>query len=338
MPAAKASVRTMPKLSPPSDGRDEQVGRGQRLRLLGVGDLAQDVDALRAVEQERLDLVAVGADDHELDVDVVAQRLEGAQQDREPLALDGLADEGEAQRRARRPRRERRQLGRHVDAVGDDPVAAAVEAPAGPGGGLGDGDAHVQALELALGAEGVADRVGDDVLGVAVEGADERRELRVERVVAHDGSDRLVHVDDVEAARAQLAAQRRDRVRRVREVRDGAVGLDADRAPQRDDPVRELARLGPGTTMHPRRQSVGRVIGGEHAHVVAAGHELLGQGLDVAGDAARVAPRVRRHEGDPHPDSSYRPCPAAMVRQTRLHGPPLSFVKCPTVTSSSTPS
>ena len=93
------------------------------------------------------------------------------------------------------------QLGRHVDAVGDDPVAAAVEAPAGPRGGLGDGDAHVQALELALGAEGVADRVGDDVLGVAVEGADERRERRVERVVAHDRSDRLVHVDDVEAAR-----------------------------------------------------------------------------------------------------------------------------------------
>ena len=100
---------------------------------------------------------------------------------------------------------------------------------------------------------------------------------------------------------AQLAAQRRDRVRRVREVRDGAVGLDADRAPQRDDPVRQLARLGPGATMHPRRQPVGRVIGREHAHVVAAGHELLGQRLDVAGDSARVAPRVRRHEGDPHP-------------------------------------
>ena len=44
--------------------------------------------------------------------DVVAQRLEGAQQDGQPLALDGLADEGEAQRRALRPRRERGQLGR----------------------------------------------------------------------------------------------------------------------------------------------------------------------------------------------------------------------------------
>jgi hypothetical protein len=63
VPAAKASVSTMPKLSPPSEGADEQVGGGQRLRLLGVGDLAQDVDALRAVEHERLDLVAVGADD-----------------------------------------------------------------------------------------------------------------------------------------------------------------------------------------------------------------------------------------------------------------------------------
>ena len=37
----------------------------------------------------------------------------------------------------------------HDDAVGDDPVAAAVEAPAGPGGGLGDRDPDVQAVELA---------------------------------------------------------------------------------------------------------------------------------------------------------------------------------------------
>ena len=86
-------------------GRDEQVGRGQRGGLLGVGDLAQHVDALRAVEHERLDLVAIGAHDDELDGDVVAQRLEGAQQDGKPLALDRLADEGQAQRRARRPRR-----------------------------------------------------------------------------------------------------------------------------------------------------------------------------------------------------------------------------------------
>ena len=33
-----------------------------------------------------------------------------------------------------------------VDAVGHDPVAPAVEAPRGPGGGLGDGDADVQAV------------------------------------------------------------------------------------------------------------------------------------------------------------------------------------------------
>ena len=86
-------------------GRDQQVGGGQRRGLLGVGDLAQHGDALRAVEHERLDLVAIGAHDDELDRDVVAQRLEGAQQHGKPLALDRLADEGQAQRRARRPRR-----------------------------------------------------------------------------------------------------------------------------------------------------------------------------------------------------------------------------------------
>ena len=42
----------------------------------------------------------------------------------------------------------RRAHGRSVEvhAVGDDAVAPAEEAPGGPGGGLGDGDADVQAV------------------------------------------------------------------------------------------------------------------------------------------------------------------------------------------------
>jgi len=108
VPAAKASVSTMPKLSPPSEGATSRSAEASACAFSASDTLPRTLTALRAVEQERLDLVAVGADDHELDVDVVAQRLEGAQQDREPLALDGLTDEGEAQRRARRRRREAR--------------------------------------------------------------------------------------------------------------------------------------------------------------------------------------------------------------------------------------
>jgi hypothetical protein len=54
------------------------------------------------------------------------------------------------------------------------------------------------------------DVVRDDVLGVAVEGADEGQ-APSQGVPADDRGDRLVDVGHVEAARAQLAAQRRDR-------------------------------------------------------------------------------------------------------------------------------
>ena len=233
---------------------------------------------------------------------VLAQRLEGAQQDRQPLALDGLADEGDAQRCAVASGRAAAGRGAgQVDPVGDDPVAPAVEAPARPGGGLGHGDAHVQPVELSPRArDHVAQAVGQRVLGVGVERADERGALEVEGAVAHDRRDGLVDVDDVEAARRELAAQRRDGARRGRERGHRAVHGQAERAPQRHQVVRHGTVLGPGTTMQPRRHAVVRVVGGEHADVVAEPVELTRQSLDVAHHAARVRPRVRRHEGDPH--------------------------------------
>ena len=80
--------------------RDQEVGLAQRLALALVGDLAQRVDAA-VVEQHAVDLVGRRADDLELDGQVLAQRLEGAQQHRQPLALDRLADEDELQRLTR---------------------------------------------------------------------------------------------------------------------------------------------------------------------------------------------------------------------------------------------
>ena len=65
VPAAKASVRTMPKLSPPSDGAHRTSAAASASRALVVGDLAQHGDAAR-VEQQRLDVVGAGADDHQL--------------------------------------------------------------------------------------------------------------------------------------------------------------------------------------------------------------------------------------------------------------------------------
>ena len=85
-------------------------------------------------------------------------------------------------------------------------VVAAEEAPRGPGGGLGDGDAHVQAVEHAARAQHVGDPVGQRALGVGVEGADERQPRASRRAIQlSTRRDRLVDVDDVVAAGAQLA-------------------------------------------------------------------------------------------------------------------------------------
>ena len=253
-----------------------------------------------AVDEQRRDLLLRGADDRELGRDLAAQRLEGAQQHRQALALDGLADEDDPQRLARGAPAGLDPL-RQDDAVGDDPVVAAVEAPAGPGGGLGDRDPHVEPVELAAGAEQGGDVVRRARLRVAVEGADERRVGARERVPSDDRGHRLVHVHDVGREGPQLAPDRGDGRRRRRQVGDGAVQRPADRPAERHQPVGPaFAHLWPRAAMPQRGGPRVVVVGGEDANLVPAGHQLAGERLDVTRDAARIRPRVRGDEGCPH--------------------------------------
>ncbi len=97
VPAANASVSTIPKLSPPSEGAQSTSAQAQLGRLLRLGDLAQRVHAA-VIEQQRRDLLGGCPHERERGGHVLAQRLEGAQQHGQPLALDGLADEQDAQR------------------------------------------------------------------------------------------------------------------------------------------------------------------------------------------------------------------------------------------------
>ena len=109
---------------------------------------------------------------------MLAQCLEGAQQQRQALALDGLADEHDPQPlpvgccgsvdRARDG----------VHPVGDHAVVPAEEAAPGPRRGLGHGDPHAQAVQHPAGADQVGDAVGDPVVGKGVERADERQACR----------------------------------------------------------------------------------------------------------------------------------------------------------------
>ena len=118
VPAANASVSTIPKLSPPSEGAHSTSAASSSSRLTSSDDLAEHPHAGR-VEQDRRELLGRGADHCQLGRDVLAQRLERAQQQRQALALDGLADEHDPQPVARRPQRgDRGPLGVDVTPLG----------------------------------------------------------------------------------------------------------------------------------------------------------------------------------------------------------------------------
>src|SRR5215218_421753 len=89
VPAANASVRTMPKLSPPSDG----AAITSAARSAADFWASETRPSAVALHQQRGDFRLRGADDGQPRGHVLAHRLEGADQHGQPLALDGLADE-----------------------------------------------------------------------------------------------------------------------------------------------------------------------------------------------------------------------------------------------------
>ena len=188
--------------------RAQHLSLGQLGELARLGDLAERAHAT-VVEHHVRDLVRIGADERERRRDLLAQRLERTQEDGQTLAFDGLADEQDPQRAIGLAARAVLRLP-EMHPVGHNPVAPAVEAPGGPGGRLGDGDAHVQVVHPPAGAERVRDPVRQRVLGVGVERADEWQlgSGGAERIPAEQRHDRLVDVHYVVAAVAQLAAHR----------------------------------------------------------------------------------------------------------------------------------
>ena len=138
--------------------------------------------------------------------------------------------------------------------------------------------------------------------------ADQRQVGRAaERVPADQRNDRLVQVHDVVCAVAQLTTQGEHRGRARGDVRDRAVGRDADRAPQRDKALGLVARLRTSAPVQTPCERVIGVIRREDPHVVILRAKLSRQRLDMARDPARIGPRVRRHERDPHSATLYPP-------------------------------
>ena len=159
---------------PVQRGGDEQIGATKLLVLALVVHLAQHAD-IAIVEHQRRELFARRADHGQLCRDVLTQRLERTQQQRQALALDRLADEQQPERVAGMlAAGARDHVGVDVHAVRDHPVVAAEEAPPGPGGGVRDRDPDVQVVEHPARAEQVGDAVREAVLGVGVKRPDER--------------------------------------------------------------------------------------------------------------------------------------------------------------------
>src|SRR5436305_10236056 len=76
--------------------------------------------------------------------------------------------------------------------------------------------------------------VGEEVLRIGVEGAHQwERSERAQRVPAEHRDDRLVDVEYVVDAVAQLVAHTEEPLREHAKVRDGAVGGVADGEPER---------------------------------------------------------------------------------------------------------
>ena len=307
-------------------GSAEHVGAAQLFGLLVLGDLAQCTHPA-VVEQQWGNLLRRRPHQRERGGHVLAQRLEGAQQHRQPLALDGLADEQDAQwgrlpiaiplpttgQTAQIGLRPEPEAGRvELHPVGHDPVAPTEEAPRGPSRGLGDRDPRVQAVDVPARPERHPDPVGEGVLGEAVEGAHHREAARaVGGIPADERHDGLVHVDEVVAAGLQLPPQREHRVNGRRQVGDGPVGREPRGAPERHDPVGQRHRLRAGTAVHPARKRVVGVEGRKDTGLVTDRLQLVGERLDVAGDAARIGPRVGRDECDPHAPTLTPPPPAS---------------------------
>ena len=95
VPAAKASVRIIPKLSPESDGA-QRTSAACRRRQSSSWSTRPGVSTKRSVSgvaEVAQDVVAAGADDGEPGRDVIDERLEGLKQDGQSLAGLRPADE-----------------------------------------------------------------------------------------------------------------------------------------------------------------------------------------------------------------------------------------------------
>ena len=268
--AAKASVRTMPKLSPASEGAHSTSARAS-WRCFSRSETLPRASTPRSSSSIGATSAGGGPDERERRRDVLAQGLKGTQGHRQPLALDGLPHEQDAQATSAAVG-DLRLLpagGLQIDAVRDDRVAAPEEPPRGPLGGARDGDPDVQAVEAPAGPHEVGGSVREKALRVAVERPHEWQARTEEGVPGERPGDRLVDVDHVIASRSQLSPQGKHGARGQGHVGHRSVRGQADRTPERQHVLGQLPWLRAGPAVQARGACVVGVRGGQDAGLVA---------------------------------------------------------------------
>ena len=296
VPEANASVSTIPKLSPPSDGAQSRSAWPSRRHL--------SASSTRPASSTPSGSSSSGSTSPGSGPATIRRALTSAPRS----ASKARSSTGSPLRSSARPTNRMRSSswgrsgighgGAQVDPVGHDPVAAAVEALGGPARGLGDRDSGAQLRVEAACAEEVGREPADDpARGVGVEGRDGRDAGRLGGVPGDQRGVRLVDVHEVVAAASQLAPEDAHRLGKGAQVGDRAVHREADRPAEGDAVLGQGPRLRRGAAMHRSRDPVVGVVGSQQAHVVALLEQLLGQCLYVAPDTARICVRVGRYEG-----------------------------------------
>ena len=254
----------MPKLSPASEGAQSTSASRKLAPEDRVRDLAEHVDVGHHVR----DRLRAGRSPRD-----PRRRWSGGRGRARPSASNAASRTGSPLRSSARPTKSSRSSSLGASGprgaasmstpLGMIVVLAAEPAPPRPGGGLGDGDARGELVEAPARAEQGGDR--DSGRPWSSRRGTCRRPARSRKSIASQptiGARRLVHVDDVVVAGAELAAQSDGALGEDREVGDGAVGADPDGPPERDQVVGRLPQLGMGA-VQASADGVRRIPGGQ---------------------------------------------------------------------------
>ena len=214
VPEANASVSTMPKLSPPSDGAHSRSASPSSCHFSASSTWPAISMPSGSSSSGSTSSAVAPATVRRACTPAPRSASKARSSTGRPLRSSARPTKSDlgARRCGRAPSGPRRG---QVHAVRDDPVAAAVVALRRPARRLGHGDARAQ-----LGVEAAgADEVGGEPVhepGWSSRCGRWRPPARCAASVAYQlryGRVRLVHVDDVVAAVAQLAAEQADRLR-----------------------------------------------------------------------------------------------------------------------------